>query len=95
MILGKIVGTIVTTKHSIPITGARFLLVEKCNQQAEGRGDFLVALDPLGVGKDEVVMVSESTSAREIPLSQGKPIDALIVGIVDVIDQEETVVYRK
>lgn len=95
MIIGKVVGTIVTTKHSISIAGARFLLVEKCNQHAEGRGDFLIALDPLGVGRDEVVMISESTSAREIPLSQGKPIDALIVGIVDVIDQEETVVYRK
>jgi microcompartment protein CcmK/EutM len=95
MILGKVVGTITSSQANIGIKGARFLLVEKCNSKAEGKGDFVVALDPLGVGKEEVVMISESTSARETPLTKNKPIDALIVGIIDMIDENDTIVYKK
>lgn len=95
MILGKVVGTVVSTKSNINIEGAKFLLVEKCNQKGEKKGDFVIALDILGVGKEEMVMVSESTSARETPETTNKPIDALISGIIDVIDDNEKVVYRK
>ena len=80
---------------NVGIEGASFLLVEKCNQMGSTKGEYLVALDPLGVAKDELVMVSESTSAREIPLTQSKPIDALIVGIIDLIDEDERIVYKK
>lgn len=95
MILGIVAGTVVSAQSNSGIPGARFLLVEKCSHRAEPRGDYLVALDPLGAGKGEMVMLSESTSARETPLTQGKPIDTLIVGIIDLIDQNDQVVYRK
>ena len=95
MILGIVVGTVVSSQCESGIPGARFLLVERCNQHGELRKDFLVALDPLGAGKGEMVMLSESTSARETPLTLGKPIDTLIVGIIDLIDQDEQIVYRK
>lgn len=95
MILGKVVGTVVSTKSNINIVGAKFLLVEKCNPKGEKKGDFVIALDILGAGKDEMVMISESTSARETSETTNKPIDALISGIIDVIDENEKVVYRK
>lgn len=95
MILGKVVGTVVSTKKSIGIEGARFLLIDKCNAKGDKKGDFIVALDIIGVGNDEMVMISESTSARETPITTNKPIDALIVGIIDSIDELEQVVYKK
>lgn len=95
MILGKVVGTIVSSTINIDIEGARFLLVEKCNQQGEKKNDFLVALDIVGAGNDELVMISESSSARETPITNNKAIDAVIVGIIDIIDEGETVVYKK
>ena len=95
MILGKVVGTVISTQKNIDIKGAKFLLIEKCNHKGEKKGDFLVALDIIGVGKDELVMISESTSARETPETMNKPIDALIVGIIDVIDDNDKVSYRK
>lgn len=95
MILGKVVGTVISTHKNIDIDGAKFLLIEKCNHKGEKKGDFLVALDIIGAGKDELVMISESTSARETPVTKNKPIDALIVGIIDVIDDNEKVSYRK
>jgi len=95
MILGKVVGTVVSTTKSIDIEGARYLLVEKCNQKGEPKSDFLVALDLVSAGYNEMVMIAESTSARETPLTQNKPVDAIIVGIIDLIDENDEIVYRK
>lgn len=95
MILGKVAGTVVSTKKNVGIDGAKFLLVDRCNQKGERKGDFLVALDLVGAGYDEMVFISESTSARETFATRNKPIDAIIVGIIDSIDENEIVVYRK
>lgn len=95
MILGKVVGTVVCSSRKDGIEGARYLLVEKTNQLGEKKGEFLVALDILGTGNDELVMVTEGSPARETPLTVNKPFDALIVGIVDLIDENDRVIYRK
>ncbi len=95
MVLGKIAGTITSSVNSIDIQGGRYLLVNKCNQQGQLKNDFLVALDLVSAGNDEMVMVSQSTAARETPTTRNKAIDAVIVGIVDTIDENEKVVYKK
>ncbi len=84
-----------STKKSVGIEGAKFLLIEKCNHMGQKKGDFLVALDLVGAGYDELIMISESTAARETPTTKNKPVDAIIVGIIDKIDENESVVYRK
>jgi microcompartment protein CcmK/EutM len=95
MILGKVVGTVVNAQQNFSIGGPRFLLIDKCNQKGERKGDYIVALDLLSAGYDELVMISESSSARQTPLTNNKPVDAIIVGIIDVIDENETIVYKK
>lgn len=95
MILGKVVGTVVSSTTRIDVRGAVFLLIERCNQSGEVRNDYVVALDMVGAGKDEMVMVSEGSTARETPLTVGRPLDAIVVGIVDSIDENEQLVYRK
>jgi len=94
MVLGKIAGTITSSVNSTDIQGGRYLLVNKCNQQGQLKNDFLVALDLVSAGNDEMVMVSR-TAARETPTTRNKAIDAVIVGIVDTIDENENVVYKK
>ncbi|MCI4443860.1 MAG: EutN/CcmL family microcompartment protein [Lentimicrobium sp.] len=95
MILGKVVGSVVSNTRSLDIDGAPFLLVEKTNQKGEKTGEFLIAVDIIGAGYDEMVMVSESTSARETLLTTNKPLDALIVGIIDRISEDDKFVYIK
>ncbi len=95
MILGKVVGTVVSSQTSIGIAGARFLLIDKCDQNGVKKNDYIVALDLVGAGNDELVMISESTSARETMLTTCKPVDAIIVGIIDLIDENDTVIYKK
>jgi len=95
MILGKIVGTIVSSTINDGMEGSRYLLIDKTDQHGNKKGDYLVALDVIGVAYDEMVMVTEGSPSRETPLTMNKPLDALIVGIVDLIDENDTVVYRK
>ena len=95
MILGKVVGTVVSSTSQIGMTGAVFLLIEKCTQSGEARNEYVVALDMVGAGKGEMVMVSEGSTARETPLTVGRPLDAIVVGIVDTIDENEQLVYQK
>ena len=70
-------------------------MVNKCNQKGEIKNEFMVALDLVSAGIDELVMVAESTSARETRATANKAIDAIIVGIIDVIDENDQVVYKK
>jgi len=95
MILGKVVGTIVSSTINDGIIGSRYLLIDKTDQHGNKKGDYLVALDVLGVAYDELVMVTEGSPSRETPFTVNKPLDALIVGIVDLIDEDDKVVYRK
>lgn len=95
MILGKVVGTVVSSTNQIGIDGAVCLLIEKCNQSGKTLGDFLVALDLVGAGTDEVVMIAESSAARETPITNNKAVDAVVVGIIDLIDENEKTVYKK
>ena len=95
MLLGKVVGTVVSSSTNIGIKGARFLLIDKCNQGGEKKGDYLVALDLVGAGNNELVMIAESTSARETITTASKPIDAIIIGIIDLIDENEKIIYKK
>lgn len=95
MILAKVVGTVVSSIINDGMAGSRYLLVEKTDQYGKKQGDFLVALDIIGANYDELIMVTEGSPSRETSLTTNKPVDALVVGIVDMIDENNSVVYRK
>ena len=75
--------------------GPRYLLVERADPHGRRLGDHLVALDAVGAGPDELVLVSEGSPARETPATVNKPFDALIVGIVDLVEGEKGILYKK
>ena len=95
MILGMVVGTVVTSKKADGIDGATYLLVERCDQGGSRRGDFHVALDQVGAGVGEMIFMSQGSPNRQTPRTFDKPIDASIIGIVDLIDECGKVVYHK
>jgi len=95
MVVGKVVGTITSSSVNIEIQGGRYLLVNSCDQSGQVKNNFFVALDLVSAGYGELVMISESTSARETPTTTNKAVDAIIVGIIDLIDENGKVVYKK
>ena len=95
MILANVVGTVVGTRRSDGLPDARYLLVDPCSHDGQGKGGHLVALDMVGSGVGEMVMVAQGSSTRQTHRTNNNPMDAIIVGIVDLIDENGQVVYRK
>ena len=95
MILGKVVGTVVSNKRADQIEAARYLLIDQCDQQGRGKNDFLVALDLIGAGYEEIVLLSQGSAARQTTITDNRPMDAIIIGIVDLIDEQGNIVYKK
>ena len=95
MVFGKVAGTVVATQRSDYTPGIKHLLVEICSSKGVGKGNYMVALDQQGSGPGEMVLISEGSSTRQTESTYQKPVDALIVGIVDLVESHGETIYRK
>jgi microcompartment protein CcmK/EutM len=68
-------------------------LVEEADQRGVGKGEYLVALDMVGADRGQLVMTTQGSSCRWTSRTDDRPMDTLVVGIVDTIDEGGTVVY--
>ena len=83
MILGKVIGTVVSTKKDERLVGFKLLVVQKYNIKLEPTDGFVVAVDTVGAGFNELCLIVSGSSARQTSKTDKKPVDAAIVGIVD------------
>lgn len=96
MILAKVVGTVVSSHKSPKIDGIKFLLLEKIDPVTmKGKNDFVVSMDSVGAGAGEIVFYVSGSSARFTEVTEGKPSDSAIIGIVDFIEKDGVYTYRK
>lgn len=89
MLLGKVVGTVWATKKDEKLNGLKLLLVRHIDLDYAIRKSYVVAADTVGAGVGEIVMLTTGSSARQSELTQGKPIDTAISGIIDKLDITE------
>ena len=94
MTLARVRGTVVSTRRTDGISGARYLLVEECDQQGSGTSEFLVALDMMSAAAGQLVLLAQGSSCRWTAMTEDRPIEALIIAIVDQIDERGKVVYE-
>jgi ethanolamine utilization protein EutN len=89
MILARVVGQVVSTMKRPQFEGAKLLLVQAETPDGERRGHTLLAIDSVGAGVSELVLVVlEGRAAGEALGRKLAPVDAAIVGIVDQVDVE-------
>lgn len=89
MTLARVVGTVVATHKHGNFVGAKLLLVQPVTLDDAPRGVALLAVDSVGAGLHErVLVVMEGRAAGEAVGRRGTPVDAAIVGIVDSVDVE-------
>jgi len=87
MQIGRVVGTVVATQKHRKFEGAKLLLVQPLNIDDTPRGAALLAVDGVGAGVDEkVLVVLEGRAAGEALGKKAAPVDAAIVGIIDSVD---------
>jgi len=86
LFLGKVVGTVWSTKKDENLVGAKFLIVKQLDLNLKEKDNFVVAVDSVGAGEGEVVLVATGSSSRQTEFTKNKPVDAVIMAIVDKLD---------
>lgn len=89
MILGRVVGTVVATRKDERLLGAKLLLVRAVDVQGRDEAAYMVAVDTVDAGFRDRVLVVTGSSARMASGLKDTPVDAAIVGVVDVVELGE------
>ena len=90
MQIARVVGTVVSTQKHRKFEGAKLLLVQPITLDDQPRGTTLLAVDSVGAGVHEkVLVVIEGRAAGDALGRKGAPVDAAIIGIVDQVDVTE------
>ena len=87
MIFARITGSVVSTIHHTIVDGRRLLLAEVLDMDGEPTGDYLIAMDVVGAGMGETVLVlDEGNGARQVLEDANAPIRSVVVAIVDEVE---------
>ena len=95
MNVGLVIGTVVATKKEEELSGLTFLLVRGVDLDGKPTSTQVVAVDAVGAGVGEVVLYASGSSARQTKVTKDRPVDATIMAIVDAIEVDGKVRYKK
>ncbi len=99
MFVAKVTGSLVSTQKVESMVGQKLMLVEpfrlaqSSRKKLETTGRTFIAVDTLGSGIGDFVLITQGSSARMTPETKNMPTDTVIVGIVDKVTVEENCVY--
>jgi len=86
MLLAKVIGTVVATRKDERLHGYKLLVARLVDEKGDEQKGHVIAVDTVGAGFREVVLVVQGSSARMASGCKDAPVDAAIVGIVDTVD---------
>ena len=95
MQVAKVCGTVVSTHKSRTLTGVKLLLVQFIDAQGNHLPDYEVAGDTVGAGINEWVLVTRGSAARKETGHEERPVDAMVVGIIDTVTVASGMLYSK
>ena len=95
MKLAKVLGTVVATEKDTKLGGLRFLMLGEWGHNDKPTGSSVVAVDAVGAGVGEMVLFASGSSARQTERTDAKPVDAVVMAIVDSWEIEGKEMYRK
>lgn len=95
MNVGKVIGTVVASRKDPKLEGLKLLLVQQTDLTGSPKGAQVVAVDSVGAGVGEIVLYCAGSSARQTDVTQNRPVDTVIMAIVDEIEAGNEVVFQK
>ncbi len=95
MLIGKVVGTVVSTAKDEKMQSLRLMVVRPLTIDGQESTGYVVAVDAVGSGVGEVVLYASGSSARQTVLTDKRPVDAVIMAIVDTWEVDGLIRYRK
>ena len=95
MLIARVVGDVVSTIKDEKMSGRKLLIVREVSIENEIVGKPIVAVDTVDAGVGDVVLVAQGSSARQTSFTKETPTDAVIMAIVDSLEMEGKVTFRK
>ena len=95
MILAQVIGTVVATRKEQSLSGLKFLLLRNVDMEGKASGATVVAADAVGAGVGEMVMYASGSSARQTVATDKRPVDAVVMAIVDQWEVGGETKYKK
>ena len=94
MILGEVIGNVWATRKVEKLNGLKFLIVQQVDLEYKAKNNYVIAADTIGAGEGEYVLVVQGSSARQTPETEKKPIDAVVIAIIDKINYNKEFLYK-
>lgn len=95
MLFARVIGNVVCTRKDEKLDGSKLLLVQPVDIEGNPKGNPLVAIDVVGAGEGELVLIVQGSSARQTKRTEGNPVDCTIFAIVDYVEKDGKIVFRK
>ena len=95
MLIAKVIGTTVSTIKDEKLTGRKLLLCQQTDEKGEGFGKPYVAIDSVDAGVGDLVLTASGSSARQTTITKDRPVDAVIMAIIDSMEVDGKTTFRK
>ena len=95
MRIARVIGSAVSTIKADSLRGTKLLIVQAVTADNELYGDAFVAVDAVGAGEGEVVLIAEGSAGRYTDQTNSAPVDAVIMAIVDSLEVNGSAAFRK
>ncbi len=95
MLIGKVIGTVIATKKDPELEGLKLLLIKGADLDGTTNGPLLVAADAVGAGVGELILYAAGSSARQTLQTKDRPVDHVVMAIVDQIEVEGSIRWSK
>jgi microcompartment protein CcmK/EutM len=95
MMIAQVIGTLVSSQKEPTLAGLRLLVCQPVNAAREKAGASLIAADAVGAGVGEMILYATGSSARQTTATQNRPVDAVVMAIVDHWEVGGEMKYRK
>jgi len=95
MLIAKVIGTTVSTIKDEQLTGQKLLIVQQTDESGDPIGKPYVAVDTVNAGIGDLVLTAHGSSARQTVITKDRPVDAVIMAMIDTLEVEGKVTFQK
>ncbi|NPV40549.1 MAG: EutN/CcmL family microcompartment protein [Anaerolineae bacterium] len=95
MLIARVIGTAVSTMKDEKLEGRKLLVLQQTDEYGKGSGKPFVAIDSVDAGVGDLVLTASGSSARQTTITKDRPVDAVIMAVIDSLEVEGKVTFRK
>lgn len=96
MIIGRVTGLVVATMKHDSLVGCKLLIVQETDTAGQPKnGPPIVAVDAVDAGEGDLVLVVQGSAARQTDITRDRPVDNLIMAVIDTLQSDGAVTFRK